>query len=53
MYGQKTNFGLVSTGITIASWWMWGVTVVLAAIAVVLMARVLFTMRPGNESRRP
>lgn len=53
MYGQKASMGVVSTGITIASWWMWGVTVMLAAVAVILLGRTLIALRTGNERRLP
>ena len=53
MYGQKANFGLVSAGISVASWWMWGVTMVLSAIAVLLLVRVFITVRSGDATRRP
>jgi hypothetical protein len=53
MYGQKTSFGLVSAGITAASWWMFGVTIVLAAIAAILLVRVFSTVLSRDEARRP
>jgi len=53
MYGQKTQVGLLSAGITAASWWMFGVTVVLCAIALVLLVRVFVTLRSNDVSRRP
>jgi len=53
MYGQKAQFGAVAAGITVASWWMWSVTVVMAVIAVALLVRVFFTLRPGREVQRP
>ncbi len=53
MYGQKAQFGLVSAGVTAVSWWMFGVTIVLCAIAVILMARVFVTLASKDASRRP
>ena len=53
MYGQKTSFGVLSAGISVASWWMWGVTVMLAAAAAILLVRVFTTIRSGNAARRP
>lgn len=53
MYGQKTSASAASTGIAAASWWMWGVTIVLAVIAVILLARVFMTLHSSNTSRRP
>jgi hypothetical protein len=53
MYGQKTSASVVSTGVVAASWWMWSVTIVLATIAAILLARVFITMRSKNAARRP
>ncbi len=53
MYGQKTHLGLVSAGITAASWWMWSVTIALAVIATILLVRVVITARSKSASRRP
>jgi len=53
MYGQKAQFGVMSAGITVASWWMFGVTVVLCAIALVLLARVFWTLHSRDMTRRP
>ena len=53
MYGQKTQFGLMSAGITVASWWMFGVTVVLCFIALILLVRVFITLHSKDASRRP
>jgi hypothetical protein len=53
MYGQKAQFGLVSAGITAASWWMWSVTIALALAAVVLCYRAVTTLRSSNSKHRP
>jgi len=53
MYGQKASFGAVSTGITVTSWWMRSVTVLLAAAAVVLLVRACLALRSNNPNRRP
>jgi len=53
MYGQKTSLGLASTGITVASWWMWGMTVMLAVVAVILLGRTIFALHARNERRLP
>jgi hypothetical protein len=53
MYGQKASLGIVSTGVSIASWWMWGATVTLAAVAVILLGRTFITLASNDERRRP
>jgi hypothetical protein len=53
MYGQKTGVGFLSAGITIASWWMWGITIMLAAVAVILYVRVFISIHGRNATQRP
>ncbi len=53
MYGQKTSFGLMSAGVTVASWWMWSVTIALAAAAIILLVRALLTLRSPDSKHRP
>ena len=53
MYGQKTSLGVVSSGVTVASWWMLGVTITLSVVAIILLGRALFQLRSRDASRRP
>lgn len=53
MYGQRASFGALTAGITVASWWMLGVTIALTAAAIVLLVRVFITVHAKNASLRP
>lgn len=53
MYGQKTTLSVASSGVVAASWWLLGITIVLALVAIILLARVFFALHSRNASRRP
>lgn len=53
MYGQKAQFGVLSAGITAASWWMWSITIALTIAAAVLCYRAAVTLLSNDVRRRP
>lgn len=53
MYGQRIGANVMATVVGVASWWMWGVTLMLAAMAVILLGRTTFVLVSNRTARRP